>query len=136
MGDFNLLLNCKLDTNSGNPVLKNKSLAKLKSESVWYSENTPHPHPHPPTGKKKKRYTFWLESAFWFHGRRLDYFFVSNILQDFAKKTDVFASFSTNRWPFTNFSHFKNKIIFEEVNVCGRVLCKWKTHLWNFIFIR
>ena len=28
-GDFNLILDCKLETNDGNPVLKKKSLANL-----------------------------------------------------------------------------------------------------------
>ena len=28
-GDFNLMFDCKLETSSGNPVLKKKSLAKL-----------------------------------------------------------------------------------------------------------
>ena len=28
-GDFNLIFDCKLETNGGNPVLKKKSIAKL-----------------------------------------------------------------------------------------------------------
>ena len=55
--------------------------------------------------------------------RRLDYFFVSNTLQEFVKKTDVFASFSTDHSPIC-FS-------FEKGNgsVRGRGLSKFNTPL-------
>ena len=68
---------------------------------------------------KEKRYTFHLNQVFGFIQRRLDYFFVSNRLQDFVKKTNVFASFSTDHSPVF-FS-------FEKGNgsVCGRGLWKF-----------
>ena len=44
----------------------------------------------------KKCYTFHRNQVSGFVQRRLDHFFVSNILQDFVKKTDVFASFATD----------------------------------------
>ena len=43
-----------------------------------------------------KNYTFHQNQVSGFIQKRLDYFFVSNALQDFVKKTDVFASFSTD----------------------------------------
>ena len=58
-GDFNLVLDCKLETNDGNPVLKKKSLANLIeiNESlnlcdIWRIRNPP-----------KKHYTFHQNQA-------------------------------------------------------------------------
>ena len=82
-GDFNLIFDCKLETNGRNPVLKKTSLAKLIEiiESLNLSEN----------------------QVSGFIQRRQDYFFVSNTLQDF------FASFSTDHSPI--FSHLKKGMV-------------------------
>ena len=100
-GDFNLIFDCKLETNDGNPVLKKKSLAKLikineslslcdicieSIESIYE--------------KNKKTLHILSGSGFWFHSNKTIIFFISNTLQDCVKKTDVFASFSTDHSPF------------------------------------
>ena len=107
--DFNVVVDCELETNGGNPVLKKKSLTKLIkiNESlnlcdIWRIRNL-----------LKKYYTFHQSQASGFIQRRLDYFFVSNTLQDFVKKTDVFASFSTDHSPIF-FSFEKGNVLFVE----------------------
>ena len=94
-GDFSLIFYCKLETNSRNSVLKKKSIAKLIeiNESlnlcdIWGIRNS-----------QKKRYKFHQNQVSGFIQRRLDCFFVSNTLQDFVKKADVFAFFSTDHSP-------------------------------------
>ena len=59
---------------------------------------------------KEKRYTFHQNQVFGFIQKRLDYFFVSNTLQDFVKKTNVFASFSTDH-SHQFFSHLKKEMV-------------------------
>ena len=94
-GDFNLIFDCKLETNRGNPVLKKNSLAKLIEINeilnlcdIWRIRNP-----------LNKRYTFHQNQVSGFIQRRLNYFFISNTLQDFVKKIDVFASFPTDHSP-------------------------------------
>ena len=94
-GDFNLISDCKLEINGGSPVLKKKSIAKLIkiNESPNLCDICRIRRP------PKKRYTFHQNQVSGFIQRKLDYFFVSNTIQDFVKKTDVFASFSTDHSP-------------------------------------
>ena len=77
-GDFNLIFDCKLETNSGNPVLKKKFLAKLIeiNESlnlcdIWRI----HPPQHPSSPPPKKILYISLESGFWFHSKKTRLFF-------------------------------------------------------------
>ena len=48
---------------------------------------------------KFKRYTFRLNHSFGFIQRKLDYFFVSNVLQERVKKTNILAFFATYHSP-------------------------------------
>ena len=71
MGDFNLIIDCKLETNGGNPVLKKKSLAKLIeiNESlnlcdIWRIRPLPPPTPPPPPQKKEKHVTYFIRIRF------------------------------------------------------------------------
>ena len=56
---------------------------------------------------KKKRFTLRQRHDFGFIQRRLDYFLVSNILQESIKKTDILTSVSTDHSPIF-FSFSKN----------------------------
>ena len=90
--DLNLVFDCNLQTCRGIPVLKKKSLAKfieikesLNLCDIWRIRNP-----------KFKRYTFRQNHSSGFIQRRLDYFFVSNVLQERVKKPDILASFATD----------------------------------------
>ena len=48
---------------------------------------------------KIKRFTFRQQHISGFIQRRLDYFFVANLLQESVNKTDVLAAFSTDHSP-------------------------------------
>ena len=72
-GDFNLIFDCKLESNGRNAVLKKKSIAKLieVNESLnlcdnWKIRNLP----------KKNCYTFHQNQVSGFIQKRLDYFFI------------------------------------------------------------
>ena len=80
-GDFNLFFELKLEAQGGNPVLKKKSLAKLiqiKEKfdlcDIWRIRNP-----------NTKRYTFRQQHSSGYIQRRLDYFFISNVLQESEK---------------------------------------------------
>ena len=94
-GDFNMIFDPILEAQGGNPVLKKKSIAKiiqikenLDLCDIWRIRNP-----------NRKRYTFRQTHVSGFIQRRLDYFFISNLLQDSVKKTDILASFSTDHSP-------------------------------------
>ena len=91
-GDFNLFLEVKLEAQGWNPVLKKKSLAKvikIKEEfdlyDIWRIRN-----------RYRKRYTFRQQHSSGYIQRRLDCFFISSVLQESLKNTDVV--FSTNHY--------------------------------------
>ena len=88
-GDFSLIFDCKLETNCKNQVLKKRSLAKLveinESLNPWDTWGIPNPQKK----NKKKRYIIDQNQVSGFNQRRQSYFFVSNTLQYFVKKTDV-----------------------------------------------
>ena len=84
-----------LESLGGNPCLKMKSIAKLiqiKEKfdlcDIWRMRNP-----------KIKRFTFWQQRILGFIQRRLDYFFISNLLQESVNKTEVLAAFSTKHSP-------------------------------------
>ena len=109
-GDFNLTFNCKLERNGRISALKSKSLVKLieinESLNLCDTSRIWNPPPPPPPEKKKKFHQDQVSGFI----QKLDYFFISNTLQDFAKRTHVFASFSkdnflikmSKRWIFFN----------------------------------
>ena len=106
-GDFNLFFNSNLDTAGRNPTLKRKSLAKfieLKEAydlcDIWRVRNT-----------KVKQFTFTQQHSSGFIQRRLDYFFISNGLQEFASTTDILTPISTDHSPvFFSLSQEKGNI--------------------------
>ena len=94
-GDLNLFFNSKLDAAGGYPTLKRKSLAKLIEfkESydlcnIWRVRNT-----------KVKQFTFNQQHSSGFIQRRLDYFFISNGLQEFASTADILTPISIDHSP-------------------------------------
>ena len=94
-GGFNLFFEAILEAQGGNPVLKKKSLAKLINKTkiwfAWYLENLK---------LKQKRYTFRQQRSSVYIQRRLDYFFISNVLQESVKVTRCFSCCFD--WSFTN----------------------------------
>ena len=92
-GNFNVFFDANFEAQGGNPILKEKSVAKLihiNEESlglcdIWRVRNL-----------KKKRFIFRQRHNSGFLQRRLDYFLVSNILQESIKKTDILTSVSTD----------------------------------------
>ena len=94
-GDFNVIFDISLESLGGNPCLKKKSIAKLiqiKEKfdlcDIWRIRNP-----------KIKRFTFRQQHISGFIQRRLDYFFLSNLLQESVNKTDILAAFSTDHSP-------------------------------------
>ena len=84
-GDLNLVFDCNLQACGDNPVLKKKSLTKfIKIKEIKESLNLCDTwrirHP------KFKQYTFRQNHSSGFIQRRLDYFFVPNVLQERVKK--------------------------------------------------
>ena len=96
-GDFNFHFNYKLEAKGGKPTLKKKSIGKMIEliESfelcdIWRIRN--------PT---EKRFTFRQNHISGYIQRRLDYFFVSNNLQESINNTDILASLSTDHSPIS-----------------------------------
>ena len=94
-GNFNLFFDSKLDAQSGNPIIKKKSLAKLIELKenydlcdIWRVRNT-----------KSKRFTFTQKHFSGFIQRRLDYMFISNTLQEFVTMTEILTPISTDHSP-------------------------------------
>ena len=84
-GDFNLLFNIKLESYGGNPVFKKRSVRKIfelketyNLTDIWRIRNP-----------KAKQYTFRQKHVSGFLQRRLDYFFISNNIQEFIIDTDI-----------------------------------------------
>ena len=94
-GDFNTFFNLTYEAHGGNPEMKSKSVAKFVhiKESlglcdIWRVRNP-----------KRKRYTFRQQHVTGFTQRRLDYFLVSNNLQESIKKPDFLTTLSTGHSP-------------------------------------
>lgn len=94
-GDFNLIFDRNLEAYGGNPSLKKKSLTKLSEIieklnlcDIWRLRNP-----------KTKRYTFRQNHYSGFIQRRLDFFFISNSLQEQVSCTDVTNAFCTDHSP-------------------------------------
>ena len=115
-GDFNPSFEAKLEAQPGNPVLKKKSLAKLIQMKekfdfcdIWRIKNP-----------NTKRYTFRQQHSSGYIQRRLDYFFISNVLQESVKNPDALATFLTDHSPimFSLLANLKGR----EVEVCGNII--------------
>ena len=99
----NLILNPSLDSKGGKPVIEKRTIAKLIQITenldlcdIWRIRNP-----------KRKRFTFRQHHSTGFIQRRLDYFFISNSLQESTKTTDTLAAFSTDHSPITFPCHLK-----------------------------
>ena len=119
VGDFNLFFSTSLETQGGNPILKYKSLTKLIEIKetldlcdIWRIRNP-----------KSKRFTFHQNHVSGRIQRRLDYFLISNVLQETVIRADVLASFCSDHSPiiFT--------ISFESNNKRGKGLWKFNKSL-------
>ena len=88
-GDFNVIFDISLESLGRNPCLKKKSIANLiqiKEKfdlcDIWRIRNP-----------KIKRFTFRQQHISGFIQRKLDYFFLSNLLQESVNKTDIWQLF-------------------------------------------
>ena len=102
-GNFNIFFNLTYEAQGGNSKMKNISVAKfihikesLGPCDIWQVRNP-----------KKKRYTFRHQHVTGFIQRRLDYFLVSNNLQESINKMDILTALSTDYSPIF-FSFSKN----------------------------
>ena len=93
-GDFNLFFNSSLKAQGGNPIIK-KFLAKLIEIKetldlcdIWRIRNP-----------KSKRLTFHQNRVFGRIQRRLDYFLISNSLQETVIRADILALFCSDHSP-------------------------------------
>ena len=91
-GDFNVIFDIILKSLGGNPCLKKKSIAKLIQIKEKFNLCDIWRIRYP----KIKRFYFRQQHISGFIQRRLDYFFVSNLLQESVNKTDVLAAFFTD----------------------------------------
>ena len=94
-GDFNLFFNTSFETQGGNPILKKKSLTELTEikesldlRDLWRIRNP-----------KSKRFTFHQNHDSGRIQRRLDYFLISNVLQETVIRADVLTSFCSDHSP-------------------------------------
>ena len=102
-GDFNIYFNLTYEARGGNPKMKNKFVAKfihikgcLELCAIWRIRNP-----------KKKGYTFRQQNVTHFIQRRLDYFLISNNLQESINKTNILTVLSIDHSPIF-FSLSKN----------------------------
>ena len=86
-GDLNVIFDTLLDASGGNPTLKNRSLAKILgiNDKLDVCDIFRVRFPN------LKRFTFRQKTPL--RQRRLDYIFLSNNLQEFVSKIDIFLLF-------------------------------------------
>ena len=91
-GDFNIFFNLKLEVRADKPIPKRKSIIKLVDTKerldichIWRIRNS-----------KGQNFTFRQNHTTGFMGRRLDYIFVFNYLQEFVNFTTVLLAISTD----------------------------------------
>ena len=111
-GDFSLFFNTSLETQGRNPILKKKSFAKLIEIKetldlcdIWRIRNP-----------KSKLFTFHQNHVSGRIQRRLDYFLISNVLQETVIRADVLAPFCSDHNPI------RFTISFESNNKRGKGL--------------
>ena len=90
-----MFFNIKLESYGGNPVFKKRFVAKIfelketyNLTDIWRIRNP-----------KGKQYTFWQKHVSGFLQRRLDYFFISNNIQEFILDTDIIPAISSDHSP-------------------------------------
>ena len=95
VGDLNLFFDSSLEASGGSPTLKKKSISnflqfvgKHNLLDIWRIRNP-----------KSKRFTFRQNHFSGFLQRRLDYVFVSNILQENIYNTEILPSFCSDHSP-------------------------------------
>ena len=93
-GDFNLFLDTTLEAEGVSPCLKNKPAEKLIKAKEHFELCDIRRLRNP----NAKQFTFRQRHASGFLQRRLDYFFISNSLQDLITHADVFVALSTNHF--------------------------------------
>ena len=98
-GDFNIFFNLTYETRGGNPNMKNKSVAKfihIKESlglcDIWQARN-------PKKKRSRQQTTFRQQHVTGFIQTRLDYFLVSNNLQESINKMDILTALSTDHSP-------------------------------------
>ena len=103
-GEFHLLFKNKFESFGGNPVFKNhfgEKIFELKETynliDIWRKRNP-----------KAKQYTFQQKHVSRFFQRRLDYFFISNNIQEFILDTWIIPATSSDHSPILVF-FFKEK---------------------------
>ena len=139
-GDWNFILDNKIDALGGNPALKlnsitmhNKLLAKYDLIDIYRARN-----------RSSKRFTFRQRTPA-LH-RRLDYFLVSNILQESIPKVDILASLSSDHSPILislkfndeikkgpNYWKFNTSLLRDE-NFCSEMnnkISNWQTEFYT-----
>ena len=91
--------NVKLESYGGNPVFKKRSVGKIfelketyNLTDIWRIRNP-----------KAKQYTFRQKHLSGFLQRRLDYFFISNNIQEFILDTDIIPAISSDPSPILIF---------------------------------
>ena len=121
-GDFNLIFDSIIEASGGNPILKMKSIAKLIEikETLNLCDTWRIRNPNCTYFTFRQNHTTGLIQ------RRLDYFFISNILQE-SVKTDALASFCSEHSPIT----FSIKCENEPVH--GKGLWKFNNSVTNNI---
>ena len=93
-GDWNFILDKKLDATGGNPTLKLRSIAEFSKVKEKYNLCEIYRIRNP----SKKRYTFRQKTPSL--ARRLDYFIISNTLQESVVKCDILTSLASDHSPF------------------------------------
>ena len=89
-GDFNVIFNPSLDSEGCKPVIKKRTIAKL----IQITENLDLCDIWKIRSHKRKRLTFRQRHSTGFIQRQLDYFFISNFIQESTKTIDTLADFS------------------------------------------
>ena len=88
-GDFNIFFSSKLEARDGKSIIK---LVDIKESldicDIWRIRNP-----------KRQNFTFRQNHSTGFIERQLDYYFVSNCLQEFVNYTDVLPAISTDHSP-------------------------------------
>ena len=92
-GDWNFIFNRRLDAEGGNPTLKMNSIAEIRKIMAKYELTDIFRIRYP----ERRRFTFRQANSKLL--RRLDYFLVSNTLQETVLNTEVLASLASDHSP-------------------------------------
>ena len=92
-GDWNFILDKKLDADGGNPLLKLSSIAELTKISEKFDLCDIFRIRHP----DKRRFSFRQPTPR--RLRRLDYFLISNSVQEYVTRSEILTSLSSDHSP-------------------------------------